>query len=56
MELQTSSASSICPLPFPGPVLVHKIVGAGLRLSCPGSILDGILELEENRESRQVEK
>ena len=35
---------------------LHNCVGAGLWLSCPGSSLGGILELEEKRESRQVEK
>jgi hypothetical protein len=32
------------------------LVGAGLQLSCPGSSLEDILELEEKRESRRVEK
>jgi hypothetical protein len=31
-------------------------VVAGLRLSCLGSSLEGILELEEKRELRRVEK
>jgi hypothetical protein len=31
-------------------------VGAGLWLSCPVSSLEGILELEEKRKSRRVEK
>ena len=31
-------------------------VGAGLRLSCLGSSLGGILELKEKRESRRVER
>jgi hypothetical protein len=35
---------------------LQTIVGAGLRLSCLGSSLGGILELKEKRESRQVEK
>jgi hypothetical protein len=31
-------------------------VGAGLQVSCPGSSLESILELEEKREPRRVEK
>jgi hypothetical protein len=31
-------------------------VGAGLRLSCLGSSLGGILELKKKRESRRVER
>jgi hypothetical protein len=33
-----------------------RIVGAGLQLSCPGSSLEGILELKEKRKPRWVEK
>ena len=43
------------------PFMTHSgisinFVGAGLRLSCLGSSLGGILELKEKRESRQVER
>ena len=34
----------------------HSDVGAGLRLSCPGSSLGGSLELKKKREPKQVEK
>jgi hypothetical protein len=34
----------------------YLCVGAGLRLSCPGSSLGGSLELKEKRGPRQVEK
>jgi hypothetical protein len=55
MERQTSSASLKCPLPFQVPTLVRQIVGADLRLSCPGLSLEVILELKE-RETRRWEK
>ena len=51
MELQASSVSIKCPLPFPGPMLVHQIVAANLQLSCLGSSLEGILELDEKTNS-----
>jgi hypothetical protein len=35
---------------------MSTFVGAGLRLSCLGSSLEGILELKEKREPRRVEK
>jgi hypothetical protein len=35
---------------------MNSLVGASLKLSCPGSSLEGILELEEKREPRRVEK
>jgi hypothetical protein len=48
----TSSPSSKPAVPgYP-----ERNVGAGLRLLCAGSSLGGISELEEKRESRQVEK
>ena len=34
----------------------YRAVGSGLHLSCLGLSLEGILELEEKRESRWVEK
>ena len=39
----------------PDSLSLSWIVGAGLRLSCPGLSLEGILELKE-RETRQQEK
>jgi hypothetical protein len=34
----------------------YDFIGAGLRFSCPGLSLESILELEEKREPRWVEK
>jgi hypothetical protein len=36
--------------------VVFVVVGASLWFSCSGSSLEGILELEEKREPKQVEK
>ena len=41
---------------IPRPHVGCQFVGAGLRLSCLGLSLEGILELKEKRESRQVER
>ena len=56
MELQTSSASSKCPLPFPSPELVRQSVESDQRLTCLGSSLGGILESERKEGTRQREK
>ena len=56
MELQTSSASSKCPLPFPSPALVCQSVEAGQLPTCLGSSLGGILESGRKEGTRQCEK
>lgn len=56
MELQTSSASSKCPLLFPGPMLVCQIVGAGLWLSCPGlSLREGTQESRKKKSRAEAQ-
>ena len=60
MELQTSSASSKCPLPFLSPELVRQIlpnVVSGQQLTCLSSSLERHLgNLEEKRELGGREK
>ena len=56
MELQISSVSSKCPLPFSGPALVRQIVEAGQWLTCLGSSLGGTLESGRKEGTRWREK